>query len=238
MNQIVKGATLQSGSIDDAELKLINRQTMRPMTAEELFTFRLAACNNVVDRDFERFTEETLQELANLYVGRPVLMDHKWSAALQTARVYAADVEPDGDCKRLILRCYMPRTDDTASTITSIESGILKECSVGCSVRHAKCSICGADQTEQLCKHIPGREYDGALCHMDLSGAADAYEVSLVPVPAQPGAGIIKSKRYGGVEASGKTPPPDPARGADPDTDDWADAAALELEKNRYFMEV
>jgi phage head maturation protease len=35
---------------------------------------------------------------------------------------------------------------------------------------------------------------------MDLDGAADAYEVSLVAVPAQPGAGIIKSKRYGGQE--------------------------------------
>lgn len=38
---------------------------------------------------------------------------------------------------------------------------------------------------------------------MGLDGAKDAYEVSLVAVPAQPGAGIIKSKRYGG----GDTPP-------------------------------
>ena len=36
---------------------------------------------------------------------------------------------------------------------------------------------------------------------MELDGAKDAYEVSLLPVPAQPGAGIVKSKRYGGRES-------------------------------------
>ena len=36
---------------------------------------------------------------------------------------------------------------------------------------------------------------------MELDGARDAYEVSLVAVPAQPGAGIVKSKRYGGRES-------------------------------------
>ena len=42
------------------------------MTAEEVFTFRLAACDNQVDRDFERFTDAALEGLAPLFVGRPV----------------------------------------------------------------------------------------------------------------------------------------------------------------------
>ena len=46
------------------------------------------------------------------------------------------------------------------------------------------------------------QEYDGQLCHIDLDGATDAYEVSLVAVPAQPAAGAIKSKRYGGAGSS------------------------------------
>ena len=41
---------------------------------------------------------------------------------------------------------------------------------------------------------------------MELDGAHDAYEVSLVAVPAQPGAGVIKSKRYGGAEKSQEPP--------------------------------
>ena len=41
---------------------------------------------------------------------------------------------------------------------------------------------------------------------MELDGARDAYEVSLVAVPAQPDAGIIKSKRYGGQDGPQEPP--------------------------------
>jgi phage head maturation protease len=186
--------------LDDAELALINQQTLRPMAADEVYTFRLAACGNLIDRDFERFTEKTLEQFATMFVGCTVLRDHQWLAGAQTARVYAASVEGDGEVKHLVLRCYMPRTAETAPVIAALDSGIMRECSVGVAVRHAYCSICGADQTETVCSHYPGREYDGQVCHFDLDDAADAYEVSLVAVPAQPDAGVVKSKRYGGEE--------------------------------------
>lgn len=225
MEQILKAARLEKAELNEEELALINQQTLRPLGAEEVFTFRLAACDNQVDRDFERFTEATLEELAQKYVGRPVLRDHNWSAAAQTARVYAGSVEPGEEegVRRLVLRCYMPRSEQTAPTIAAIESGILRECSVGLAVKRALCSICGADQRETLCKHIQGREYEGQVCHIDLDGAADAYEVSMVAVPAQPAAGVIKSKRYGGQEPASKD-----------DDQIWRDKALLELEQNRF----
>lgn len=225
MEQILKAARLEKAELNEEELALINQQTLRSLGAEEVFTFRLAACDNQVDRDFERFTEATLEELAQKYVGRPVLRDHNWSAAAQTARVYAGSVEPGEEegVRRLVLRCYMPRSEQTAPTIAAIESGILRECSVGLAVKRALCSICGANQRETLCKHIQGREYDGQVCHMDLDGAADAYEVSMVAVPAQPAAGVIKSKRYGGQEPAPKD-----------ENQVWRDEALLELEKNRF----
>lgn len=222
MEMIMKSARLEKQTLGEKDLALINAQTLREFTADEVYTFRLMACDNRVDRDNERFTDQTLEQLAALYVGRPVLRDHSWSAGMQTARCYAASVEPDGDAKCLVLRCYMPRTDATADTITAIDAGILRECSVGCAVAHAICSICGVDQRESLCKHDPGVEYDGQVCHFDLDGAVDAYEVSLVAVPAQPAAGAIKSKRYGGNEPC-----------ANPE-DAWADEAALEIERNRF----
>lgn len=233
MDQILKQARLLQAALDEGELALINTQSLRALTAEEVFAFRLAACNNQVDRDIERFTETTLAGLAELFVGRPVLMDHKWSAGSQTARVYAAGVEEmpgvDGG-EQLVLRCYMPRLQSNADTIMAIDTGLLRECSVGVQVERAICSICGADRTTTWCDHHKGAEYDGQVCHIDLDGARDAYEVSLLPVPAQPAAGVVK--RYGGPEGPEKGIPLD--GGAGEDSQDWQDKALLELEKMRF----
>lgn len=210
MEPIRKAARVERAELDEGELALINRQALRPLAVEEVFAFRLAACGNQVDRDHERFTDRALEAMAEQFVGRPVLRDHQWSAGAQTARVYAASVEngPGEGERRLVLRCYMPRTEGTASTITAIESGILRECSVGLSAERAVCSICGADNARAQCRHTPGQVYNSQVCHMDLDGVADVYEVSLVAVPAQPEAGIIKSKRYGGSEEPQEPPAP------------------------------
>lgn len=203
--------------LGEGDLTLINKQTLRELGSEEVFTFRLAACDNQIDRDWERFTDAALDQLASLYVGKSVLTDHTWNTRNQTARVYDAYVEELGEVKRLILRCYMPRTEATAPVIAALEAGILRECSVGCAVDHVVCSICGADQTTKCCSHVAGKEYDGETCVMELDGASDAYEVSLVAVPAQPEAGVVKSKRYGGAEAD-EPEPPAPKHDADPAT--------------------
>ena len=206
MSEILKAAHVEKQAVDAAELTLINKQALRELTAEEVFTFRMAACDNQVDRDHERFTDKALEGLAPLFVGKTVLMDHTWSAASQTARIYAADVEDHGEVKQLVLRCYMPRSDATAGTVAAIETGILRECSVGCAMGSAVCSICGTDQTKAYCEHRAGKTYDGQLCVMALDAPQDVYEVSFVAVPAQPEAGVIKSKRYGGPD---KPEPPD-----------------------------
>ena len=166
MEEILKEARLIKAELDEGELALINAQTLRPLAASEVFTFRMAACDNQVDRDYERFTEATLAELAERFVGRTVLLDHQWSAGRQTARVYAGAVEPGPaeGVQRLVLRCYMPRNEQTAPTIAAIESGILRECSVGLAVQRVLCSICGADQRQTLCQHIPGRGVTTARC--------------------------------------------------------------------------
>lgn len=200
MNSILKSALVAKQAMDEGELALINRQTLRALSSEEVFVFRLAACNDQVDRDNERFTKEALEQMAQLFVGRPVLMDHRWSAKSQTARVYASQVEEKDGIATLILRCYMPRTEGAQETITAIEGGILRECSVGLAAGKAVCSICGSNQKEAICRHRGGREYDGKRCWFDLGDIVDVYEVSLCAVPIQPEAGVVKSKRYGGQE--------------------------------------
>lgn len=212
MERILKAAEVGRQTVEAEDLALINKQTLRELGPEEVFVFRLAACNNQVDRDFERFTDRALEALAPMFVGKSVLMDHTWRAGSQTARVYEAQVENAGTMKRLVLRCYMPRIEKNMDTINAIEMGIMRECSVGCALEDAVCSICGANQTKTCCAHVPGREYDGQMCTISLDNPTDAYEVSLVAVPAQPEAGVVKSKRYGGAES----PPPEPKAREEP----------------------
>ncbi len=224
-NEIVrKAGRIEGGRADSAELALINAQTLRPLAADEVFAFRICACDDQVDRDFERFTETALTQLADLYVGKTMLIDHLWSATAQTARVYGASVEVENGTRRLMLRAYLLRTPDSAPTIAAIEAGILREVSVACAVRRRVCSICGAAEPETYCEHVPGRTYGDQVCHRDLEDIADAYEVSFVAVPAQRGAGVVKDaaasrtdekerflqalrllrleeKRYGGLKA-------------------------------------
>ncbi len=229
MNEILKSAVAKAAELTDGELTLINAQALRPLAKEEVFTFKLAACNTQIDRDNERFTREALEQMAEQFVGRTVLRDHRWTAAAQTALVYAAQVEGEGEDATLVLRCYMPRTEATRNTITAIESGILRECSVGLAVGRVECSICGADQTDTCCRHRPGRVYDGQKCHFTLSDVQDVYEISLCAVPSQPEAGVVKSKRYGGHEED----VPNPAEAGEAEALQMAQAAQ-EQEEKRY----
>lgn len=219
MSKTEKAAQVEKQTAGADELEAINRHTLRELSAEEVFTFRLAACDNQVDRDMERFADETLEEMANLYPGKPVLLDHNWSAKDQCARVYGAQVEEDpvrAGVKRLILNCYIPRLRNTENAISAIETGLRKECSVGCAVTMRKCSICGQDYYEN-CLHIRGQEYGGQLCHLVLCGCEDVYEVSMVAVPAQKEAGVVKS-------------------GEEKPNEDWKKSARarVALEKDRF----
>lgn len=191
MSKTTKSAAVLRRLGGKEEMALVNAQALKELKEEEVFLFRVAAADDRVDRDQERFTAESLHEMAALYPGKPMLLDHNWSAGTQTARVYAADVEKDGEgVSRLILRAYMLRTPETQNAIAAIEGGILREVSVGCAVEKAVCNICGARYGE--CEHLKGQEYNGIACHAELRGVSDVYELSFVAVPAQRGAGIIK----------------------------------------------
>ena len=230
MENIKKGAVVTKSVPAAGEMPLINAQALREMKTEEVFAFRVAAADTKVDRDFEHFSKDCLEKLAGLYVGKTMIADHRWSSTSQVARVYAAAVETGEDgVSRLILSCYMLRSEATQPVIDAIEAGINREVSVGVAVQSAICSICGSDKAHGYCEHRPGREYDGKLCTVELRDPVDAYEVSFVAVPAQREAGVVKS--YAGD--SRETPPGD------------ADAARrkllsvrLALEKVKFIEEV
>ena len=73
MSEIKKyGAVLKQTSAVDMEK--INAQTLRELTPEDVFTFRIAAAGDQIDRDYERFTLAALNKMAQLFVGKTIIM--------------------------------------------------------------------------------------------------------------------------------------------------------------------
>lgn len=76
----------------ESELDAINRFAKTELTEDQVYTFSVILCDNEIDRDFEKFSEKALDELAVLFVGRTGIFDHEWKAANQTARIYRTEV--------------------------------------------------------------------------------------------------------------------------------------------------
>lgn len=214
MARITKGATVcKSGRPDDGDLALINAQALEPLSREEVFAFRVTMCDNACDRDFERIADSALGEMAPLFVGKTVVKDHEHRSDNQVARIYECHVEEgEGGYRSLSAGCYMLDTPANAELIAEVKGGIRREVSVCFGLTHAVCSICGADNCERMCSHVPGKldKKTGKVCEMELSGVTDAYELSFVAVPAQRAAGVTR-KDYGGAEADledGEPPAP------------------------------
>lgn len=195
----------------EADIALINQYSVKELMPQDVFCFSIILCDNEVDRDIERFTNESLDKLVPLFLGKSVLFDHCWSAEKQVARLYRTYVEEIKEKTKMgepkkVLRgsAYMLRTEETAELIKAIEGGIKKEVSVRCSMGGCNCSICGERfsynwQTGKfLCEnnHFKGDTYEGERCVGDLVNPKDAYEVSFVAVPAQRGAGVTKGGEF------------------------------------------
>lgn len=200
-----KAASLHPQEVSEDVLKQVNKFTLEPLTAEEIYTFKAVLCDNELDRDYEHFTPKALKEMQKLFVGKTVIKDHYHSADSQVARIYATELLETGKTVKstgepymqLVAHCYMLNTASNADLIAEIKGGIKKEGSVGFRASSAICSICGTDNAKSYCRHWPGKSYakEGGetVCTFKLDGVSDGYEFSFVAVPAQRAAGTTKS---------------------------------------------
>ena len=197
---MTQGIILKSVATNE-DLAKIQQFSRRELLPEEIYVFNVDLCNNDVDRDYEKFSVETLKQMAELFIGKTGIFDHSMKSADQTARIFDAFVErvngkktADGeDFYSLKAKAYMLNNEQNRSLIDSIEAGIKKEVSVSCSVDKAYCSICHTDRKRAACEHKKGKMYGDRLCFNILTDATDAYEFSFVAVPAQREAGVTKS---------------------------------------------
>ena len=206
---ICKSVGVENQDVTEEELKKINKFTLAPLKAEEVFTFKLIMGDNGLDdRNYEPFNLNALKDLKKLYIGKTMIKDHKRTADNQIARVYDTELVQDSSkvtgageiFTKFIAKCYMVKTEKNADLIAEIKAGIKKEVSTSCRPKHAYCSICGVDNMKNYFIHDWGKDYDTQegkkTCYFTLDGAKEAYEVSFVAVPAQPRAGTTKN--YGG----------------------------------------
>lgn len=208
---ICKTASVSPLEVTDADLKKINKYTLSPVSADDVFIFKASIADNEQDdRNYIPFNLKSLQDLKKLYPGKTMLKDHRRMADNQIARIYDTELVQDANKQtelgelhtELIAKIYMIKTDSNKDLIAEIMGGIKKEVSTSTVPSKMICNICGTDNMKDYCRHWPGIEYtveDGSAkgskkrCKMLLSGAKEAYELSFVAVPAQPRAGTHKS---------------------------------------------
>ncbi|MCM1285166.1 MAG: hypothetical protein NC213_08260 [Acetobacter sp.] len=206
----MQGYIEKSLQIETADVEKINNFTRSEFSEDKLYAFTVALCNNDIDRDYEKFSVDSLYELSEKFIGKTGISDHSMKSSDQKARIFDAWVEKldgkktaDGeDFYQLKAKAYMLKTDENMPFIAEIEAGIKKEVSISCSVEKSVCSICGNDKKHSSCQHYNGKNYDGKLAYSVLSGVKDAYEFSFVAVPAQIEAGVTKSYKNKGEDVS------------------------------------
>ena len=183
-------AAVAVGMPNPQQLEKINALAKGALTAEQVYVFSVRLCDDQVDRDFERFDTAALPELAKLFVGKSGIVDHRWSAESQIARIFDTEVIEENGVTGIKAWAYIRRGGAGDEWIADIEAGIKKEVSVGCAMGSAVCSVCGSEYGS--CGHRKGEYYDGGLCCAVLREPVDAYEFSFVAVPAQRAAGVLK----------------------------------------------
>lgn len=237
---ICKVASVQPLEVTAEDLKKINKYTLSPVSAEDVFIFKATMADNEQDdRNDTPFNLKALQDLKKLYPGKTMLKDHSRRADNQIARIYDTELVQDAAKQtelgelhtELVAKIYMIKTDSNKDLIAEIMGGIKKEVSTSCTPEKMICNICGTDNMKDYCRHWPGMEYtveDGTAkgkkrrCKMLLSGAKEAYELSFVAVPAQPRAGTHKSIGFT------KPVPKIEAQGQDPEEKDQAENNSVE----------
>ena len=85
MNKSFESQT-DENELSKEDLALINTFTQKEMMKDDIFTFCVILCDNEIDRDYERFTEDSLHKLADFFIGKTAIRDHSMKSSDQSAR--------------------------------------------------------------------------------------------------------------------------------------------------------
>ena len=213
-----RAAAGPSAEKSEKALALINEKFANvPLGPEQVYLLPPAELSNdQVDSYFTRMAPSTLKRYrSDVRAGIPLMNSHNTrppNAELPLGRSYWGDLETDEEIQRLVVQFYMLRGLElnghrTNDIISSIQGGVQKSLSIGWNGGWYRCSICDREMMDlfwmmlmgievdedEICRHVPGVEYDGELC---TAWIEDAYarEGSLVYLGATPDAVIRKAR--------------------------------------------
>lgn len=207
------GATMRP---NEEQLSRINQFTKKVVTAEEVVCFPTLSCNDLPDRDDDRFTTECVKGFAELPqpyspVGKSFLVDHNYSMGAAKGRIFGVGLEKIAGATFLTNEVYVPNTEKNKGYIEDIDFGVAWAVSVGVMLGKKTCSVCGENFYYWFCEegHEKGLFYEkdgdrdkygwpvpvdpkkrkGAVkCVRDFDDPRDMYELSQVILGAQYGA--------------------------------------------------
>jgi hypothetical protein len=181
----------------DEQLSAINTFTRRPFTAEELLVGQVRLCNNAIDRDQERYSEECIDWFVKTIVRKTFLLNHDKHDMSRSAigKFFAADIEkisldqsrmeidenltlPEGKSEVWFLCPWFYVAKDAVSPqdLVKIEAGIYDFASIGYRCQQLVPVYAAAGAAEVL--------------YWEYRGKSEATEGSLVYLGAQYGAGM------------------------------------------------
>jgi hypothetical protein len=201
--------------VADADLALINRYALEPLTPEQVYVRRMRLCNDQYDRGFERFPVAYLQRFVETIVGKALLPNHNsggggWFAAGAVApttlgRFFKAELEQEAGVTYLVPSFYMVRLASNEEARQQIDGGVWSHVSIGAFVDKRMCDLCGKDYDAYSwdgegnytgCPHVKGRVYNGQVCTVTYGGdlaKVEAVEGSIVWLGAQYGAEMSRA---------------------------------------------
>lgn len=162
-----------------------------PLSLDDIHIRAMRLVSDEVNDHGGRFPREEHQRLCDLLIDSPVMIGHDHSR-LPVARNFAARCVDEGERSWVEVWFYWmkgdgPHHDQLAS---DIDSGVVKEGSIGFEFDLPQCSICAKDI--RTCEHIPGFDYSGVTAHYEYRGIQRVLETSLVYRGATPGTHIVK----------------------------------------------
>lgn len=197
------------------ELAIINTMTRSPKTADEVVVFSTLSCNDLEDRDLDKFPTQTVKDFAALPapygpVGKSFMVGHDYTK-MPVGRLFAADTTTIDGATFMTNKVYMPNTEQYKSFIENQDFGIYWAVSVGVMLESNECSVCAAPMSSWggycYAGHVKGMYYPdgdegdpsgwnfaepvaentkGAVkCIGLMKGAKDFYELSQVFLGAQ-----------------------------------------------------